>query len=126
MKPSVSAIKENIKFVRDFMDKENIKYDILFQKPTSFMCDIHGYSVTFRVNIELEKYNEIRNSKIKYRIGRWNGCPGPFFEFTTYRRWESIYFLRTIKQLGIKEGISFFEKLSKRKEMISAIKEDFD
>lgn len=126
MKPSVSAIKENIKFVRDFMDKENIKYDITFQTPTGFMCDVRGYSVTFCVHIELEKYTNIRNSKIKYRIGRWNGCPGPFFEFTTNRRWESTYFLRTIKHLGIKEGIAFFEKLSKRKEAISAIKEDFD
>lgn len=126
MKPSISAIKENIKFVRDFMDKENIKYDILYQTPTGFMCDIHGHSVTFCVHIELEKYTEIRNSKIKYRIGRWNGCPGPFFEFTSYKRWESIYFLQTIKHLGINEGIAFFEKLSKRKELISAIKEDFE
>ena len=126
MKPSVSAIKENIKFVRDFMDKENIKYDITFQHPTSFMCEVRGYSVTFCVHIELEKYFEIRNSKIKYRIGRWVGCPGPFFEFTTNRRWESTYFLRTIKHLGIEEGVKFFEKLSKRKEMISAIKEDFE
>jgi len=126
MKPSVSAIKENIKFVRDFMDKENIKYDITFQNPTSFMCEVLGYSVTFCVHIELEKYFEIRNSKIKYRIGRWNGCPGPFFEFTTNRRWESTYFLQTIKHLGIEEGVKFFEKLSKRKEMISAIKEDFE
>lgn len=126
MKPSVSAIKENIKFVRNFMDKENIKYDILYQTPTGFMCDIHGHSVTFCVHIELEKYTEIRNSKIKYRIGRWNGCPGPFFEFTSYKRWESIYFLQTIKHLGINEGIAFFEKLSKRKELISAIKEDFE
>lgn len=126
MKPSVSAIKENIKFVRDFMDKENIKYDITFQHPTSFMCEVRGYSVTFCVHIELEQYTEIRNSKIKYRIGRWNGCPGPFFEFTTNRRWESTYFLRTIKHLGIEEGVKFFEKLSKRKEMISAVKEDFE
>lgn len=126
MKPSVSAIKENIKFVRDFMDKENIKYDITFQTSTGFMCDVRGHSVTFCVHIELEKFTNIRNSKIKYRIGRWNGCPGPFFEFTTYRRWESTYFLRTIKHLGIKEGIAFFEKLSKRKEAISAIKEDFE
>jgi len=126
MKPSVSAIKENIKFVRDFMDKENIKYDITFQHSTGFVCDVRGYSVTFSVHIELEQYTEIRNSKIKYRIGRWMGCSGPFFEFTTNRRWESIYFLRTIKHLGIEEGVKFFEKLSKRKEMISAIKEDFD
>ena len=126
MKPSVSAIKENIKFVRDFMDKENIKYDIQFQNPTSFMCDILEHSVIFRVNIELDKYTEIRNSKIKYRIYRWNRCPGPFFEFTTNRRWESIYFLQTIKHLGIEEGVKFFEKLSKRKEMISAVKEDFE
>lgn len=126
MKPSVSAIKENIKFVRDFMDKENIKYDILYQTPTGFMCDVRGYSVTFCVHIKLEKYTEIRNSKIKYRIGRWNGCPGPFFEFTSNKRWESIYFLQTIKHLGINEGIAFFEKLSKRKEAISAIKEDFE
>lgn len=126
MKPSVSAIKENIKFVRDFMDKENIKYDITLQHPTSFMCEVRGYSVTFCVHIELEKYFEIRDSKIKYRIGRWCGFTGPFFEFTTNRRWESTYFLRTIKHLGIEEGIKFFEKLSKRKEMISAVKEDFE
>lgn len=126
MKPSVSAIKENIKFVRDFMDKENIKYDIICLTPTGFVCDVRGYSVTFSVHIELEQYTEIRNSKIKYRIGRWNGCPGPFFEFTTNRRWESIYFLQTIKHLGIEEGVKFFEKLSKRKEMISAVKEDFE
>lgn len=126
MKPSVSAIKENIKFVRDFMDKENIKYDIICLTPTGFVCDVRGYSVTFSVHIELEQYTEIRNSKIKYRIGRWVGCPGPFFEFTTNRRWESIYFLQTIKHLGIEEGVKFFEKLSKRKEMISAVKEDFE
>lgn len=108
------------------MDKENIKYDILYQTPTGFMCDVRGYSVTFCVHIKLEKYTEIRNSKIKYRIGRWNGCPGPFFEFTSNKRWESIYFLQTIKHLGINEGIAFFEKLSKRKEAISAIKEDFE
>lgn len=126
MKPSVSAIKENIKFVRDFMDKENIKYDMICLTPTGFVCDVRGYSVTFSVHIELEQYTEIRNSKIKYRIGRWNGCPGPFFEFTTNRRWESIYFLQTIKHLGIEEGVKFFEKLSKRKEMISAVKEDFE
>lgn len=126
MKPSVSAIKENIKFVRDFMDKENIKYDMICLTPTGFVCDVRGYSVTFSVHIELEQYTEIRNSKIKYRIGRWVGCPGPFFEFTTNRRWESIYFLQTIKHLGIEEGVKFFEKLSKRKEMISAVKEDFE
>lgn len=126
MKPSVSAIKENIKFVRDFMDKENIKYDILCLTPTGFVCDVRGYSVTVTFCVELEKRFEIRNSKIKYRIGRWVGCPGPFFEFTTNRRWESTYFLRTIKHLGIEEGIKFFEKLSKRKEMISAVKEDFE
>lgn len=126
MKPSVSAIKENIKFVRDFMDKENIKYDMIYLTPTGFVCDVRGYSVTFRVQIELEKFTNIRDSKIKYRIGRWNRCPGPFFEFTTNRRWESIYFLRTIKHLGIEEGVKFFEKLSKRKEMISAVKEDFE
>lgn len=126
MKPSVSAIKENIKFVRDFMDKENIKYDILYQTQKGFMCDVRGYSVTFCVHIELEKYTNIRDSKIKYKILRLNGCPGPFFEFTTYRRWESIYFLQTIKHLGIKEGVAFFEKLSRRKEAISAINEDFE
>lgn len=126
MKPSVSAIKENIKFVRDFMDKENIKYDMICLTPTGFVCDVRGYSVTFSVHIELEQYTEIRNSKIKYRIGRWMGCSGPFFEFTTNRRWESIYFLQTIKHLGIEEGVKFFEKLSKRKEMISAVKEDFE
>lgn len=126
MKPSVSAIKENIKFVRDFMDKENIKYDNIYQTTNCFICDVLGYTVTFCVHIEIEKYTNIRNSKIKYRIGRWNGCPGPFFEFITYKRWESIYFLQTIKQLGINEGINFFEKLSKRKEMISAINEDFE
>jgi hypothetical protein len=87
---------------------------------------VRGYSVTFSVHIELEQYTEIRNSKIKYRIGRWMGCSGPFFEFTTNRRWESIYFLQTIKHLGIEEGVKFFEKLSKRKEMISAVKEDFE
>lgn len=126
MKPSVSAIKENIKFVRDFMDKENIVYDMICLTPTGFVCDVRGYSVTFSVHIELEQYTEIRNSKIKYRIGRWMGCSGPFFEFTTNRRWESIYFLQTIKHLGIEEGVKFFEKLSKRKEMISAVKEDFE
>ena len=126
MKPSVSAIKENIKFVRDFMDKENIKYDMICLTPTGFVCDVRGYSVTFSVHIELVKFTNIRDSKIKYRIGRWMGCSGPFFEFTTNRRWESIYFLQTIKHLGIEEGVKFFEKLSKRKEMISAIKEDFD
>lgn len=126
MKPSVSAIKENIKFVRDFMDKENIKYDMICLTPTGFVCDVRGYSVTFSVHIELVKFTNIRDSKIKYRIGRWNGCPGPFFEFTTNRRWESIYFLRTIKHLGIEEGVKFFVKLSKRKEMISAVKEDFE
>lgn len=71
MKPQVSAIKENIKFVRDFMDKENIKYDIIYLTPTGFVCDVRGYSVTFRVQIELEKFTNIRDSKIKYRIGRW-------------------------------------------------------
>lgn len=128
MKPSISAMKDNVERLKDYLNKNDIRY--------TFIDLFHEYD--FRISDEyivsvhplIKNYGEkIRNSKLEYKIYRYRSnvtVESPFFEFGTYKLWEVKMCIDKLQELGIKKGCEYLTKIAMKEAMENDIKKDFE
>ncbi len=131
MKPSISAMKDNVERLKDYLNKNGIRYTFedffeQFHEYNFRICDEYIVSVHPLINNCGEK---IRNSRLEYKIYRYRSnvtVESPFFEFGSYKLWEVKMCIDKFKELGIKKGSEYLTKLAMKEAMEDDIKKDFE
>lgn len=130
MKPSISAMRDNVERLKDYLNKNDIRYTFID------FDTLHEYD--FRISDEyivsvhplIKNYGEkIRNSKLEYKIYRYRSTvavDSPFFEFGTYKLWEVKMCIDKLQELGIKKGSEYLSKIAMKEAMENDIKKDFE
>jgi hypothetical protein len=131
MKPSISAMRDNVERLKDYLNKNGIRYTF-----EDFFETFHEYE--FRISDEyivsvrplINNFGEkIRNSKLEYKIYRYRSSvivDSPFFEFGSYKLWEVKMCIDKLQELGIKKGCEYLTKLAMKEAMENDIKKDFE
>lgn len=131
MKPSISAMRDNVERLKDYLNKNHIPYTFV-----DFFNTFHEYE--FRISDEYivsvrplhRNFGEkIRNSKLEYKIYRYRSnvtVDSPYFEFGSYKLWEVKMCIDKLQELGIKNGCEYLSKLAMKEAMEDDIKKDFE
>lgn len=130
MKPCISAIKDNVQRLKDFLHSNKILFQ--FDGGTDGFFNIfriRGMEYEWRIRINPKnrlKGQKIRNSQIEYNLMDCYLNSDVNWSFTSYKLKEVEMCILTFQELGLDEGVKYLIKLAKKEEMESDIKKDFE